>query len=105
MTGGASGPSKPPPSREFEEAQSSRNTRPQRGRVGCRAKPHFCAIVVHIYGLSKADIDKAIESIEKSISEFLIDKVMDDKKDQETISNLSNDQVCLLLIITTIMLY
>lgn len=69
---------------------------PEKGRVGGSTKHHYSSIVVHIYALSKRDIDAVCESIEKTIADYLTDTVIgEEKKDQELISRLTEEQVSL----------
>jgi len=48
---------------------------------------------VHIYAQTKAATEAVVSDIEKVISEFLMDKVLDQPQDQEHIAKLTNHQV------------
>ena len=56
-------------------------------------QPHRSRIIVHIYAMSKKATDAVIADIENVIGEYVIDKVLDQPKDQEYIAKLNDDQV------------
>jgi len=60
-----------------------------------RQQPHRSCIVVHIYARTKASTDAVITDIEKVISEYLMDKVLDQPQDQQHIAKLTEQQVML----------
>jgi len=58
-------------------------------------QPHRSRIIVHIYAMSKKATDAVIADIENVIGDYVIDKVLDQPKDQEYIAKLTDDQVAL----------
>jgi len=50
---------------------------------------------VHIYARTWEAIEAAINDIEKVISEYLMDKVLDQPEDQQYIARLTGQQVML----------
>ena len=58
-------------------------------------QPHRSCIIVHIYARTKESIDAVISDIEKVISEYLMDKVLDQPEDQQYIAKLTDQQVML----------
>ena len=58
-------------------------------------QPHRSHIIVHIYARTKAATDAVVGDIEKVISEYLMDKVLDQSQDQAHIAKLTEHQVML----------
>jgi len=54
---------------------------------------HRSRIVIHIYARTRQATEAVVSEIEKVISEYLMDKVLDQPQDQQYIAKLTEQQV------------